>query len=109
MTDPELVPLDVAARTAFPSGGVTAKTLLMRARQGKLTVYRPGRAYLTTLADVREMIKTCRVEPRGRGYGSELPGITVPASSPTNQLGLSETDLAKSELDSELQKLSRQK
>ena len=62
MTDTELTPLDVAARTAFQR--VTAKTFRLRAGQGKLTVYRLGKVYLTTLADVREKIRACRVSQR---------------------------------------------
>jgi hypothetical protein len=81
MTDTELLPLEVAAHAAFPQGGVTAKTLLLRARQGKLNVYRPGKSYLTTLAEVREMIRACRVNPRGRDCGSDQLGTMRPASS----------------------------
>jgi hypothetical protein len=55
-TDETLRPLDELARLAFPDGGVTAKTLKLRARQGKLAVYRPGKAYLASLSGVRVMI-----------------------------------------------------
>jgi hypothetical protein len=57
------MPLDVARL----SGALTPKTLLLRARQGMLTVYWPGKVYLTTLADVQEMIRACRVNQGGRG------------------------------------------
>lgn len=61
-TDRTLRPLDELARLAFPpEAGVTADTLKRRARQGKLTVYRPGKAYLSTLADVWQMMQVLRV------------------------------------------------
>jgi hypothetical protein len=64
-TDKALRPLDELARIAFPvDSGVTADTLKRRARQGKLVVYRPGKAYLSTLADVWAMIQLTRVASR---------------------------------------------
>ena len=65
-TDETLRPLDELARLAFPDGGVTAKTLKLRARQGKLAVYRPGKAYLASLSGVRVMIEKTRVLSRPR-------------------------------------------
>jgi hypothetical protein len=53
-TDETLRPLDELARVAFPGGDVTGKTLRLRARQGKLTVYRPGKTYLASLCSVRQ-------------------------------------------------------
>jgi len=50
-------PHDQLGRPAFPDGGVTAKTLRRRAREGKPAAYRPGKAYLASLSGVREMIK----------------------------------------------------
>jgi hypothetical protein len=50
-TDETLRPLDELARLAFPDSGVTGKTLRRRAREGKLAVYRPGKAYLATLSE----------------------------------------------------------
>lgn len=60
-TDQTLRPLDELARIAFPEGsGVTADTLKRRARNGQLRVYRPGKAFLSTLADVWAMVEgTC--------------------------------------------------
>jgi hypothetical protein len=65
-TDQTLRPLDELVRLAFPEGsGITADTLKRRARQGKLRVYRPGKAFVSTLADVWEMIDATRVGPPG--------------------------------------------
>lgn len=86
----QLLPLAEAAALAFPCGTVTAGTLKRRARAGQLTVYRPGKHYMTTLADVRRMIEACRVVPR-----------QPPPTTPTvpNGLGLSESDIANLALD----------
>jgi hypothetical protein len=88
-TDETLRPLDELARLAFPDGGVTGKTLRLRARQGKLAVYRPGKAYLATLSGVRVMIGKTRVS-----VGERAPPPVVP-----NSLGLTEMDLSSIALD----------
>lgn len=63
-TDETLRPLDELARIAFPDGsGVTADTLKRRVRKGQLRVYRPGKAYLSTLADVRAMVDATQKGP----------------------------------------------
>jgi hypothetical protein len=81
-TDETLRSLDELARIAFPPGsGVTANTLKLRARQGKLAMYRPGKAYLSTLVGGEAMVEATRVpasKPRG-------PSPAVP-----NALGLNE-------------------
>jgi hypothetical protein len=89
-TDETLRPLDELARLAFPDGGVTAKTLKLRARQGKLAVYRPGKAYLASLSGVRVMIGKTRVETTQE----RPPPPLVP-----NSLGLTEMDLSNLALD----------
>lgn len=100
-TDETLRPLDELARLAFPDGGVTAKTLKMRARQGKLAVYRPGKAYLASLSGVRLMIEKTRVHPAAKRASRPMP--VVP-----NSLGLTEMDLSNRALDRALEaKLTR--
>jgi hypothetical protein len=94
-TDETLRPLDELARLAFPDGGVTAKTLKLRARQGKLAVYRPGKAYLASLSGVRAMIEKTRVIP-----AQERPPRPTPAVP--NSLGLTEMDMGNMVLDNAL-------
>jgi hypothetical protein len=96
-TDETLRPLDELARLAFPDGGVTAKTLKLRARQGKLAVYRPGKAYLASLSGVRVMIGKTRV----LGIQERVAPV-VP-----NSLGLTESDLANMRLATALENLRR--
>jgi hypothetical protein len=95
-TDETLRSLDELARLAFPDGGVTAKTLKMRARQGKLAVYRPGKAYLASLSGVRVMIEKTRVHPVSER--APRPSPVVP-----NSLGLTEIDLGRMALDHALE------
>lgn len=97
-TDETLRPLDDLARLAFPDGGVTAKTLKLRARQGKLAVYRPGKAYLASLSGVRVMIGKTQVLSK-----QERP---APPLVP-NSLGLTEADLANMRLAAVLEDLRR--
>jgi hypothetical protein len=59
--DDALLTLEEAARRAFPSGGGTAETLKRKIRKGQLTSYRPGKAYMTTMRDVKAMIVLCAV------------------------------------------------
>jgi hypothetical protein len=96
-TDETLRPIDELARLAFPDGGVTAKTLRLRARQGKLAVYRPGKAYLASLSGVRVMIGRTRVP-----VGERAPPPLIP-----NSLGLTEMDLSSLALDAALGDLKR--
>ncbi|SRR5216683_607620 len=95
-TDETLRPLDELARLAFPDGGVTGKTLRRRAREGKLAVYRPGKAYLASLSGVRVMIEKTRVHS-----ARERPPRQT--SIVPNLRGLTETDLSSMALDQALQ------
>ncbi|MFK4507079.1 hypothetical protein LPJ38_26830 [Bradyrhizobium daqingense] len=92
-SDDTLRPLDELARIAFPEGsGVTADTLKRRARKGQLRVYRPGKAFLSTLVDVWEMI-----EKSGTG----------PPRSVTSSPGLSATQLSHAALEHAREALRR--
>jgi hypothetical protein len=98
-TDEKLRSLDELARIAFPAdAGITADTLKRRARQGKLVVYRPGKAYVASLVGLRAMIEATRVQKAGK----RLPTSAVP-----NSLGLTEMDLARMALDDVLEELGR--
>lgn len=79
--------------------GINEQTLLRRAREGKLTVYRVGRSYATTAEAVREMIEACRVVPKVRVCGGGK--IETPGSS--------STEVASAALDSALAQASKKK
>lgn len=92
-------PLDDIVRLAFPDGGVTRDTLLRNVRGGRLMAYRPGKAYLTSLRDVRAMIEATRVV-----VSRPPPG---PSPAVPNALGLTEADLAHMRCERALQELRK--
>jgi hypothetical protein len=90
-TDETLRSLEELARIAFPAeAGITADTLKRRARQGKLVVYRPGKAYVASLAGVRAMVEATRVQK---------PIERPPTSTVPNSLGLTQMDISRMALD----------
>jgi hypothetical protein len=100
-TDETLRSLDELARIAFPAdAGITADTLKRRARQGKLAVYRPGKAYLASLAGVRAMIEATRVQQAVK---------RPPTSAVPNSLGLTEMDISRMALDDARASLRKRK
>jgi len=82
----DLITLDEAAKM-IP--GADANTLKRMQRKGVLTCYRPGKAYLTTAADVREAVKRCEVGQK----------VRKPKQTP---LGSTNMDLANAALDAAL-------
>ncbi|MGC0326250.1 hypothetical protein ABIG06_006879 [Bradyrhizobium sp. USDA 326] len=101
-TDETLRPLDELARIAFPEdSGVTADTLKRLARAGKLVVYRPGKQYLSTLANVWQTVQASRVKRKP---------ATPPTSSKDvpNGLGLTEAELATGRAFNALNKVRRE-
>lgn len=101
----DLITLDEAARL-IP--GADADTLKRHARKGTLTVYRPGKAYLTTREDVMRLVESCRVVPKVRDCGFDHHARILPAS-PALQPGLSEMALASRALDSALTQASKRR
>jgi hypothetical protein len=100
-TDETLRSLEELARIAFPAdAGITADTLKRRARQGKLVVYRPGKAYVASLAGVRAMIEATRVQQVVKRPSTS----TVP-----NSLGLTQLDISRMALDDARASLRKRK
>lgn len=96
----DLVTLETAAKWVPKADAEALKRL---ARRGKLTVYRPGKAYLTTRADVQRMIEACRVAPKARDSGFDRRETIAPAP------GLSSTEHVSAALDSALAQLPPKK
>jgi hypothetical protein len=66
-TDPHaLLRLEAAARIAFPDGSVKASALRREALAGRLVIYRIANKDFTTITDIKEMTKRCRVQAKGR-------------------------------------------
>jgi hypothetical protein len=55
--------LDVAARIAFPGGGMTASGLRREAARGRLTIELIAGKHFTTLAAIAAMREKCRAQP----------------------------------------------
>lgn len=94
MTAPHPATLDrekdtITLKDAATHFGFTVSTLKAEAGRGRLTVYKIGRRYYTTPADVRAMVARCRVEPKVRDFT-----LTRNADN-----GSSETERASSALD----------
>jgi Helix-turn-helix domain len=52
----------ITLKDAAKHFGFSVSTLRTEAERGRLTIYRIGRRYYTTPADIREMVLQCRVE-----------------------------------------------
>jgi hypothetical protein len=101
-TDQTYRALDELARVAFPGTGITAETLKRLARKGLFTVYRPGKAYVSNLANIREMMKACQVPVK------PMPPLVwqAPALRPPDPFGRTDTEIASDRLDALLNELS---
>ena len=63
--------LDLAARVAFPGGGMTASGLRREAARGHLTIERIAGKDFTTLGAIAAMREKCRVQLHHPDCGSE--------------------------------------
>jgi hypothetical protein len=52
----------ITLKDAAKNFGFSVSTLRTEADRGRLTIYRIGRRYYTTPADIREMVSQCRVD-----------------------------------------------
>jgi hypothetical protein len=86
--------LDVAARVAFPGGGMTASGLRREAARGRLMIERIAGKDFTTLNAIQEMRKQCRDNPRVRDYGLSQNEKKM-ENSASGQCGLSATERAR--------------
>jgi hypothetical protein len=80
ITDSDTITLKDAAQHF----GFSVYTLRTEADRGRLVIYKIGKRYYTTPADIKEMVNQCRVDQKGRDFT-----LIRDASS-----GLSETDRA---------------
>ena len=98
--------LDMAAKVAFPHGGMTAVGLRREAKRGKLVIERVAGKDYTTLNHIRRMREQCHVNQGRRDSGNDRNGEIGQASSLTLPPGSSSMAVARSALDSTLQTLS---
>lgn len=76
----------ITLKDAASHFGYTVSTLMAEAKRERLTIYKIGKRYYTTPADIREMVQKCRVEQKGRDFtltrrGSSTSSETERASS----------------------------
>jgi hypothetical protein len=71
-----MVRLEAAAELAFPDGSTSVAAFRREAAAGRLTIYAIAGKHFTTLNDVQEMKKACRVHARAPDYGSDQPAKT---------------------------------
>jgi hypothetical protein len=90
--------LQAAARLAFPDGTVSARTLRAEAARGKLAIFRIGKKYYTTVAEIERMIERCPVQPKAR---ISISGGD-PGGPPSGQSG---TEAARAALKASMAKL----
>ena len=83
--------LDVAARIAFPGGGISASSLRRERDNGNLVIVPIAGKDFVTLQAIAEMREKCRVNPRVRGSGCAKPAA-VPTEAPAPPCGSSLTE-----------------
>src|SRR5689334_10594583 len=58
----------ITLKDAAQHFGFSVYTLRTEAVRGRLVIYKIGKRYYTTPADVKEMVNQCRVEQKGRDF-----------------------------------------
>jgi hypothetical protein len=58
----------ITLRDAAKHFGFSVYTLRTEADRGRLVIYKIGKRYYTTPADIKEMVKQCRVDQKGRDF-----------------------------------------
>src|SRR5450631_3423883 len=62
--------LEVAAKMAFPQGGITVSGLRREIARGRLEVEEIAGKYFTTLANIKRMREKCRVSVKDHASGN---------------------------------------
>lgn len=101
-TDKTWRSLQELAEIAFPpEAGVTAGSLQRRARRGLLVVYRPGKFYISNLANVWDMIQACQVKPTPKPKLATVDW-RVPQQPPPDPFGRTEAEVSRDRLEARL-------
>lgn len=99
--------LDVAAKVAFPRGGMTSSGLRREAKRGRLIIERVAGKDYTTLNHIRGMRELCRVSKDSQDSGHGKRGLTSMVAIPPS--GLSSMEVGKLALDATLTTLLARK
>src|SRR5690242_13251714 len=95
ITDKTPLRLDLAAKLAFPGGGMTARGLRRECARGRLVIERIAGKDFTTLASIERMRELCRVNPKERDSGFSPSSETRTARSGSGQCGSFATERAR--------------
>jgi hypothetical protein len=99
--------LDVAAKIAFPNGGMTVSGLRREIAKGRLAVEVIAGKQFTTLADIQEMRSLCRAKARVPDFNCDPREETSAVSLATKPHGSSEMAGVMSSRDALKAKLRR--
>src|SRR5215831_8571239 len=94
--------LEVAAKLAFPRGGMTTAGLRREAKRGRLVIERVAGKDFTTLGHIARMREQCRVRNSRQDSAYDRNAGTKTAASLTPHCILSLMEVANSELDAAL-------
>ena len=99
VSEDTMLRLEVAAKIAFPLGGIGVSGLRREAGRGNLRIYKMANKDFTTLRDINDMREKCRAIPKEPASGLSPKRETRQASSQGTQHGSFETERKKSALD----------
>jgi len=101
--------LDVAAKIAYPRGGITAAGLRREWKRGKLVIERVAGKDYTTLNHIKRMRELCHAQPNPRDCGSGVSAVMLMETSQAGPHGLSSIEVATSALASNLMTFAARK
>jgi hypothetical protein len=100
--------LEDAIKCGFPYGGMTVSGLRREAARGRLIIERIANKDFTSLRNIEEMRKLCRVKAEGRVCGGEKSAAPVVGLS-RKELGLLSTVATITPRDALLAKIEKRK
>jgi hypothetical protein len=71
----------VTLKDAAKHFGLSVYTLRTEAKDGRLAVYKIGKRYYTTPADIKDMVNLCRVDQKVRDFTSIRSVISGPSET----------------------------
>lgn len=71
----------ITLKDAAQHFGYSVYTLRAEADRGRLAIYKIGKRYYTTPADIKEMVNQCRVDQKVRGFTSIRREINGPSET----------------------------
>jgi hypothetical protein len=71
----------ITLKDAAQHFGFSVYTLRTEADNGRLVIYKIGKRYYTTPADIKEMVNQCRVDQKAQGFTSIRRAINGPSET----------------------------